>query len=144
MIKNIAILIGVAAVLAAVSAFVHPRRPAWYKVSDPAEIQWSISVESAREIQASAPSVLWVDARSRVEFEKSHLAGAVLINEQEFSDLMFQNQTVLQDAMGNPVIVYCDGAGCDKSKVIAERLRELIGLQPVYVLKGDWQDVETP
>ncbi len=141
MLKNAAIITAVAALAAVVSAFLHPKRPAWYSVEDSSAIRWSLSVEQARELSVDAEALLWIDARSRKEFEAGHVESAILLNTDEWGALMFKHQNTLQNAMGHPVIVYCDGSSCQKSEVIAERLRQLLGLDPVYVLKGDWEKI---
>jgi hypothetical protein len=56
---------------------------------------------------------------------------------------MFQHMDRLQDAMRQTVIVYCDGNDCRKSQEVAQQLRELIGLDPVFVLKGDWRELDS-
>ena len=56
---------------------------------------------------------------------------------------MFSNQDVLQAVLDSPVIVYCDGSSCLRSAEVAERLRELLGLDPVYVLQGEWRDLKS-
>jgi len=138
MIKDAAIILVIAAVGAAVSAFVHPKRPAWFSVEDTSNIRWSLTEEQAKKISENSESLLWIDARSRGEYEKGHIKSAILLNTDEWGDLMFRHQNVLQNATGYPIIVYCDGSACEKSRIVAERLRELLGLDPVYVLKGDW------
>ena len=46
----------------------------------------------------------------------------------------------LMAAVGKPVVIYCDGKRCKRSQSVAQKLRELVGLDPVYVLKGDWRE----
>ena len=142
MIKSAAIILTLAVIAAVLSAFFLPKRPAWYRVENPDDSLRSISLDQARKFRIATEQVLWVDARSRADYEKAHLKGAILLNTDDWGRLMFEQQDTLQNAMGHPVIVYCDGSACQKSKVIAERLRELLGLDLVYVLKGDWRNLE--
>ncbi|MEM9016653.1 MAG: rhodanese-like domain-containing protein [Verrucomicrobiota bacterium] len=132
------LILGLSAVATLISAVFHPKRPAWYEVVSPEELRWQISAEEAKEI-AGTGEVLWVDARARTKFEEEHFPEAILLNPMEWGDLMFENMDRLQDAMGSPVIVYCDGNDCKKSSDVARQLRELLGLEPVYVLKGSWR-----
>ena len=135
------LIIGTITVVATVlSALFHPKRPAWYRVASPEELRWQLSIEEATTL-AGEKSILWVDARSREKFEETHLPDAILLNAAEWGDLMFQNMDRLQDAMGNPVVVYCDTAECGKSTYVAQQLRDLIGLDPVYILKGNWREL---
>jgi rhodanese-related sulfurtransferase len=82
--------------------------------------------------------VLWVDARQRAQFETSHIPGAVLLNEDEWGNLLtpFLNQWQPEKR----VVVYCDSASCRASHEVAERLRTELGLTNVFVLKGGWDE----
>lgn len=141
MVKQIAAIFGVSLLVAIVSAAIHPKRPPWFQVESAEELRWQIDSEKANQLAADG-DVVWIDARKREKFDKEHLEGAILLNNEEWGDLMFQNMDALQDALGKPVIVYCDGTRCEKSKDVSIRLRELLGLDPVYVLKGDWREIK--
>jgi len=136
--RQIGIILSLSLAAAVLSAFFHPKRPAWYFVESSENLLWKISFEDAQTL-AETEDVLWVDARPRAKFEEAHMPGAILLNDDEWGDLMFQNMDTLQSAMSRPVIVYCDGTRCAKSNDVATQLRELLGLEPVYVLKGDWK-----
>ncbi len=137
--RQASLILACALAAGAISAAFHPGRPPWFEVADPTRERWEIEVPRAREL-AAAGRVVWIDARPRADFEKDHLPGALLLNSEEWGDLMFEHQDALRDAFERPVIVYCDGEGCARSGDIAQRLRELLGLDPVYVLKGPWQE----
>lgn len=141
--KQAGLLLALAAVAGTAATVFHPRRPPWYEVVDPAEMRWSISPEKARSL-AAAGGVVWIDARTRADYEADHLPGAILLNPEEWGDLLFQSQESLQAAFDRPVIVYCDGDACTRSAEVGTRLRELMGLDPVYVLKGDWRLLQSP
>ena len=138
--KQLVIILGIAAVATLASAIFHPKRPTWIRVESPEVLRWQIDVEKAKNLMTSE-LVLLVDARTRAKYEQDHLPSAILLNRQEWGDLMFQHMNRLQDAMSEVVIVYCDGTDCRKSQEVAQQLRELIGLDPVYVLKGDWREL---
>lgn len=140
--KQVALILGCAAAAGIVSALVHPLRPPWKEVEDPAFARWHIDPVRARSL-ADAGTVLWIDARKREVYEQGHLEGALLLNVEEWGELMFEHQIALQEAFEHPVVVYCDGEQCDRSEEVAKRLRELLGLDPVYVLKGDWCEIAT-
>ncbi len=137
-----ALLIVLAASAAAIaSAFFHPSKPAWYEVQDSSDLRWRITIDQAKKMTAEG-EVVWIDARIRAKYELGHLPGAILLNAEEWADQMFRNQEALQAVLDRPVIVYCDGSGCARSEEIAVRLRELMGLDPVYVLDGSWRDLK--
>lgn len=131
-------IVAAALVAGTVSAFVHPLRPPWREIEDPAEAQWRLDLAGARSLLAAGP-VVWVDARTRRAHETESIPGSLLLNQEEWGELMFEHQMALQEAFAQPVVVYCDGKDCGRSVEIAKRLRELLGLDPVYVLEGDWR-----
>lgn len=135
-------LLGIALIATFASAVFHPKRPTWFFVESPEVLRWQIDVEKANRLLTSE-DVLLIDARTRAKFEKAHHPDAILLNQQEWGDLMFQHMDRLQDAMreNEVIIVYCDGTDCRKSQEVAQQLRELIGLEPVYVLKGNWREL---
>lgn len=134
------LILALASLAAGLSASFHPRRPPWFETSDPATVRWEIDLAAARAMSAEGP-VVWIDSRPRADYDKGHLGGALLLNPEEWGDLMFEHQEALRAAFDHPVVVYCDGEGCERSADIAQRLRELLGLDPVYVLKGPWREL---
>ncbi len=141
--KQILVIVGIALVATIASAVFHPRRPAWYRVQSPEQLRWQIDLEKAKSLITNEDPLL-VDARTRSKYEAGHLPSAILLNQQEWGNLMFTHMDRLQDAMDETVIVYCDGSDCGKSEGVAQQLRDLIGLEPVYVLKGDWRELNLP
>jgi len=134
------IVCGIALVAATLSAFFHPKRPAWYKTESDDVIRWSINEAQAAE-WIKKGEVVWVDARPAKKFTEAHYPGAISLDVENWAELMFEQQEKLQDAIGKPVIVYCDGTRCEKSREVAAKLRELLGLDPVFLLKGNWQSL---
>lgn len=80
--------------------------------------------------------VQWVDARARTKFERSHIPGALLLNEDEWNTLI----APFLDAWDpdKTIVVYCDGGTCEASQKVAERIRTELKIGNVYVLKGGW------
>ncbi len=131
--EMVSILVVVSA-LAGITFFGHPKAPALYQQSPPVENE--ITLEEARRMEGP---VVWIDARSERDFERGHVEGALLLNQEHWGELMWRHRDVIEGIEGSPVVVYCDGAGCRRSSEIAGRLRTDMGLSPVYVLKGDWR-----
>jgi rhodanese-related sulfurtransferase len=131
------ILLALSAGVAAATAWLHPRAPSWFLTE--ATDRWDLPAEGAA---ALGDDILWIDSRKESEFAAGHFPGAILLNEERWGDLLFEHQDRLQAAVGKPVVVYCDGSGCERSRQIAERLRELLGMEPVYVLRGDWRKID--
>lgn len=96
------------------------------------------SVAGKPSLHTAAPSlwggeVLWVDARTRREYEKGHLPGAFRLNHVEWDS---QIQPVLNAwRPGMPVVVYC-AKGCRAAGVV-ERLGEY-GIPLIfYMVRAD-------
>ena len=81
-------------------------------------------------------NVQWVDARPRSRYERTHIPGALLLNEDEWDKLVGP----FLDAWDadKTLIVYCEGGSCDASLAVAERIRTELKIGGVYVLKGGW------
>ena len=102
---------------------------------------WQEPVLAAGEIRLrdiQALDVIWIDARTRNDYDAGHVPEAILLNEPTWDD-------GIHDLMGvwltdtRPIIVYCSSAQCDTSKRIAARLREALPEAEIYSLKGGWE-----
>jgi rhodanese-related sulfurtransferase len=81
-------------------------------------------------------AVLWVDARSAADYAADHVPGAVLLNEDQWDAQI--EQLVTTWTPDQRVVVYCSSRACRASHKVAARLRDEMGLDPVYVLKNGW------
>ncbi len=130
-IRQIFLLLAVAAVPALGSALLHPKRPAW-SAETPAPGE--VLLKTAREWRGS---VLWLDARPAADFEKAHIPGALPLNEDGWDA---QLPAVLQAwSRDKSVVVYCSSLSCQASREVARRLRDEAKLPRVFVLKGGWE-----
>jgi rhodanese-related sulfurtransferase len=116
---------------AAVAGMFHPKRPAWSaetlapgEVALPTALGWG-------------DKVLWLDARSEKEFDASHIPGGMLLNEDDWDDLLPRMLAAWRP--GRIIVVYCSSLRCQASQEVAERLRKEARLPEVYVLKGGWE-----
>lgn len=134
-------LMAVATLVAAGVAVLHPRAPAWHLTTSGSQDEWDIPVERVDALSSESAPILWVDARRENEYAAGHVPGAILLNEDRWGDLVATHLDTLQAALSRPVVVYCDGSGCERSQHIAQRLRQTVGLDRVYVLRGDWRIV---
>jgi len=83
-------------------------------------------------------NTIWVDARPDAEFEREHIPGAVLLNEDRWNELLPQFLTVWSPE--KRVVVYCSSQRCNASREVARRLREEAQLKNVFVLQGGWEE----
>ncbi len=135
--REVCILLALVAVAATGTHFFHPRAPSWYLEGEP------IADDEVTVAQVEAKwkgDVLWIDARSRDPFQKRHVPGALLINEQERDQLLFENIAVLQDNK-KPIVVYCDSGACQASRKIREHLKYNMSIDEIYVLHGGWDSL---
>lgn len=123
--------------LAALGTYLwHPRAPAWFEQQVPLA---SDEVTLAMVAEKWRGEVLWIDARPRAAYLAGHVKGALLINEEEADQLLFENFEVLQDNR-KPIVVYCDERGCQASRRMAAYLRERLPGMDIRVLRGRWQE----
>lgn len=87
--------------------------------------------------QSWGDKVLWVDARPRAKFEREHIPGAVLLNEDEWVRLV--GPFLDEWEPGKSIVVYCDGGSCDASHAVAQRIKEELQVEsPIWVLHDGW------
>jgi rhodanese-related sulfurtransferase len=78
---------------------------------------------------SSWSDVLWIDTGSRTEYNKSHIPGAIILNEDEWNSQI--ESVINQWTPRARIVVYCHH-GC-RSYQIAQRLREY-GLKNIYII----------
>jgi rhodanese-related sulfurtransferase len=93
-----------------------------------------VDVDRAQSWGANA---MWVDARPDNEFERDHVPGAILLNEDRWNELL--PQFLGQWSPEKKVIVYCSSQSCNASREVAKRLRDEVQLKDVFVLDGGWE-----
>jgi rhodanese-related sulfurtransferase len=90
------------------------------------------------QARAWGRNAIWVDARPDVEFERDHIPGAVLLNEDRWSELL--PQFLVTWSPEKRVVVYCSSQSCNASREVARRLRDEAQLKNVFVLQGGWEE----
>lgn len=128
-IKELTVLLLITLAVAGAATAFHPKAP-----------DYSAGKLDAGEITLEnipATNVQWLDARSYSDFEKEHIPGAMLLNEDDWDTLLSEFVMVWDPEA--TVIVYCSSLSCSASKAVAERLRQDIEGINVYHLKGGWE-----
>lgn len=128
------VIVALAAGAAVLTREYHPRAPALYLIEAPVQKD-EVNLKQVQERWKG--DVIWIDARSQEAFQKEHIPGALLLNEQGFMEQSFALMDVLQTTT-KPVIIYCDGEKCDASRTMRTRLLETFPLDNCFVLKGGW------
>lgn len=109
----------------------HPNAPSWTG-------GWSSEgAVSHAFVVSNQDRILWVDARSESEFEAGHIAGAILVNEDDWEAGLMRLFDVWD--MEQILIIYCGAEACQSSLRVMERLRAELGEDEIYYLKGGWK-----
>jgi rhodanese-related sulfurtransferase len=110
-----------------------PEKPVLF-VCDPATI-----AEDEICLADVTEGVLWVDARSRAEWERNGLEGSILWNFDPVEDAQkFESEGAMQIISAPLVVVYCGSKACGTSRQIAELIKKLQLGPDVKVLYGGW------
>lgn len=84
--------------------------------------------------------VVWVDARSRKDWQRNGLPGSLLWNLDDQEDMQaFEAEVAMKVALHPYAVVYCGDEQCGTSRQIAERIRKLGLGGEVRVLHGGWR-----
>jgi len=107
------------------------------------KVSWQSPIpasEMVMQTQARAwgENTIWVDARPDAEFEREHIPGAVLLNEDRWNELV--PQFLATWSPEKRVVVYCSSQSCNASREVARRLRDEAQLKNVFVLQGGWEE----
>lgn len=112
-------------------AFLYRDKVSW---QTPVPASEMVSLAQAR---AWGEGALWVDARPEEEFDREHVPGAILLNEDRWNQLL--PAMLAAWSPEKRVVVYCSAEGCGASREVAHRLRKEAGLANVFVLEGGWE-----
>ncbi len=128
--RDSARLLFLALIPAILAGWLHPKRPVW-SWSKPGVTEVNLS-----EITRWSAPLIWIDARSSAAFQKEHVPGAILLNEDQWEQQLPHFLEVWQP--NAKIIVYCDSAACDASQAVALRLQRELNLSSIYVLQEGW------
>jgi len=109
-----------------------------------AKIPWEARVAESNFVEVTTArswgdTVLWVDARPSAEFERDHIAGAVSLNEDRWTEGLAEFLGT-QWSPEKKIIVYCSAASCNLAEDVARRLRDEAKLpNDIKILKGGWE-----
>jgi rhodanese-related sulfurtransferase len=130
-----ALILFLLAFLPAIGQAIYLReKVSWEAPIPPSEL---VTVDLARQWGDNA---IWVDARPEEEFQRDHIPGAILLNEDQWDDLFRDfSQRWSPD---KKVVVYCSTQSCNLAVEVARRLRRQTDppMKDVFVLKGGWEE----
>lgn len=93
-----------------------------------------ISVKEADSLFKSG-TALFIDARHQFDYENGHIVGAVNLPLKLFDKEQDRVKKLPKDVT---LITYCDGAACNSSVALAEKLQKA-GFSKIKVFFGGWQ-----
>lgn len=93
-----------------------------------------ISVKEADSLFKSG-SALFIDARHEFDYENGHIRGAVNVPLKQFDKQPERVKKLPRDMV---LVTYCDGAACNSSVELAEKLQKA-GFNKIKVFFGGWQ-----
>ena len=134
LLRQSVLLLGLALLPAAGEALYFRDKVSWHSRVAESDM---VAVDLARNWGANA---IWVDARPDVDFERDHVPGAILLNEDRWNELLPQ---FLQQQWSpeKKIVVYCSSQSCNLAGDVARRLREEAKLpNEIRVLKGGWEE----
>jgi rhodanese-related sulfurtransferase len=83
-------------------------------------------------------SALILDARAASLYREGHIPGALNLPREDFAKDYGRLSSTLDAHKDKPIAVYCSGADCHDSKLVASALVSL-GFSQVRVFTGGWQ-----
>jgi rhodanese-related sulfurtransferase len=94
-------------------------------------------------IAEGVETFLWIDARSRAEWQASGYPGSLLWNLDADEDMnAFAADVVPLMVEGPKVLVYCGSESCGLSREVANHIRKLDLGNEIFVLYGGWQALQ--
>ena len=135
MAKGLAILLGLAVITAFAVNFLSPKGIALVGQWDESQgvitarakddvVDYDLEIDDvniAKQIYGSGEAV-FVDARSREDYEEGHIKGAVSLPFGQFHD--FIDAFKAQYSTASTIVTYCSGRTCDDSHLLAQLLFE--------------------
>jgi rhodanese-related sulfurtransferase len=84
---------------------------------------------------------LILDARPEIFHRLGHVPGALSFPREDFDAAYAKMRSRLESDKGQVLLVYCAGADCEDSQMVADGLAKL-GYRRVFVFKGGWDEWE--
>lgn len=117
---------------AVLNAWFNPSSPPWTETTL-AEGEVNLAI-----VAAWSEEPLWLDARSPEAYDTDHIPEAINLSLDAFDDQIVGFLDVWQP--DQRIVIYCDSRQCGASKEVAQRLRDEMGIDNIFVLKGGWQE----
>jgi rhodanese-related sulfurtransferase len=94
---------------------------------------------SLKTAQSWGDNALWLDARTRSDYQDEHIPGALSLHMDHWQEDII---AVQQQLYKKKIVVYCYSAACNSAALVAQRLRKEMGLKNVVIMHGGWETWE--
>lgn len=99
-----------------------------------------INLDTAHDLYRYAQAeTLWVDARDPELYAEGHIEGALLCHLYEKNTYLPQLEAAIAERQPNALVIYCKGADCTDSHVLAQDLFNL-GHNNIFVYTGGFNE----
>lgn len=129
--RQLPILLLLPVLPAALTGWLHPRRPDWHTALHPPQ------AESVGWAHAVFEHLLWVDARPAAAFAAGHVPGAINLNDSNWDEQL--PALIAAWEPGKLILVYCDSSACGTSREVVARLTRDYGFDRIFYLDGGWE-----
>jgi len=96
----------------------------------------AISLDNFRQYVGKREGLV-LDARPEIFHRLGHVPGALSFPREDFGGAYAKMRSRLEGDRKQLLLVYCSGASCEDSQMVADGLAKL-GYRRVYVFKGGW------
>ena len=124
------LLFGMSAIAAIVHALLVGPPP-----SGPVDDGWAVDAADALLQEES----IWVDSRSHEAYLENHYPGAFHLEFDAWDEGLAA--LLMEWDPDRKILVYCDGESCESSRMVAARLREELGVETVFWIRGGWPEL---
>ncbi len=97
-----------------------------------------VDLDQTKEMIASGLALV-IDARPSVFYEEGHIPGAINLPRESFKAAYAKLQSQLESSREKALIIYCSGATCKDSHLVAGALK-MMGFPSVFVYREGWEE----
>jgi rhodanese-related sulfurtransferase len=107
------------------------------KAEVPAAIR-TIDLAEFAELSKSGSNII-LDARPEIFHRLGHIPKAIALPRDEFDTYFEKQRPLLEEKKQGVLLVYCSGAACEDSNLVAKALQKL-GFSNIAIFKGGWSE----
>ncbi len=105
----------------------------------PSDTVRDIDLATVQKIAEGKASGILLDARPEIFHRLGHIPRAISLPREAFEADYAKNRPLLEADKAQRIVVYCSGASCEDSQMVADALVKL-SYTRVFVFRGGWSD----